>query len=564
MVYPLDKYDFDSLVGTDRWIVIIVSTYTDGTPPDNAKVFYESLVDAVNDFRNPRSLLEGTTFAVFGTGNKSYDKNFIKCARNIYNHMKSLKARSLVPLGFGNEEEDMDEQFEKWNKNFWRALKRDQERKNGQIQELRDKQKNLNEAREESISDDDEPEPFIDVEDLGIEINENEKLPLDLLTTEMITPQVRKELTKQGYRLLGSHSGVKLCRWTKSMLRGRGGCYKHTFYGITSYQCMEMTPSLACANKCVFCWRHHSNPVSKTWKWKVDNPEFLIQSSIENHKQLIKSMKGVPGVVQERYEEALSEIKHCALSLVGEPIIYPYINDFIDLLHKNKISTFLVTNAQFPEKIETLRPVTQLYISVDASTKESLKEIDRPLFEDFWERFLACVDAISKRGQRTVFRLTLVKDWNMDEIGNYAQLVHRGKPDFVEIKGVTYCGKNDTSNLTIKNTPFHQEILKFTNQLLEEILKLFDDDAYGIACEHEHSLCTLIANKKKFYVNDAWNTWIDYKKFNELVLKGDDFTSIDYMQPTPNWALIGANEKGFDPEDLRFTRKKKKPPEGGC
>ena len=58
-----------------------------------------------------------------------------------------------------------------------------------------------------------------------------------------------------GYRVVGSHSGVKLCRWTKSMLRGRGGCYKHTFYGIESHRCMETTPSLACANKCVFCWR---------------------------------------------------------------------------------------------------------------------------------------------------------------------------------------------------------------------------------------------------------------------------------------------------------------------
>lgn len=38
-------------------------------------------------------------------------------------------------------------------------------------------------------------------------------------------------------------------RWTKSMLRGRGGCYKHSFYGIESHRCMEMTPSLACANK---------------------------------------------------------------------------------------------------------------------------------------------------------------------------------------------------------------------------------------------------------------------------------------------------------------------------
>ena len=58
-----------------------------------------------------------------------------------------------------------------------------------------------------------------------------------------------------GYRIVGSHSGVKMCRWTKSMLRGRGGCYKHTFYGIESHRCMESTPSLACANKCVFCWR---------------------------------------------------------------------------------------------------------------------------------------------------------------------------------------------------------------------------------------------------------------------------------------------------------------------
>ena len=39
------------------------------------------------------------------------------------------------------------------------------------------------------------------------------------------------------------------------MLRGRGGCYKHAFYGIESHRCMETTPSLACANKCVFCWR---------------------------------------------------------------------------------------------------------------------------------------------------------------------------------------------------------------------------------------------------------------------------------------------------------------------
>ena len=36
--------------------------------------------------------------------------------------------------------------------------------------------------------------------------------------------------------------------------------------------------------------------------------------------------------------------------------------------------------------------------------------------------------------QRTVYRLTLVKEWNTDELEAYASLVSKGKPDFIEIK----------------------------------------------------------------------------------------------------------------------------------
>ena len=42
-------------------------------------------------------------------------------------------------------------------------------------------------------------------------------------------------------------------------------------------------------------------------------------------------------------------------------------------------------------------PVTQLYVSVDASTKESLKKIDRPLFTDFWPRFLDSLKALGEK-----------------------------------------------------------------------------------------------------------------------------------------------------------------------
>ncbi len=63
-------------------------------------------------------------------------------------------------------------------------------------------------------------------------------------------------------------------------------------------------------------------------------------------------------------------------------------------LHDREISSFLVTNAQFPDQIRTLTPVTQLYVSIDAATRDTLKAVDRPLFTDFWERYLgACVHA---------------------------------------------------------------------------------------------------------------------------------------------------------------------------
>ncbi|XP_061219628.1 S-adenosyl-L-methionine-dependent tRNA 4-demethylwyosine synthase TYW1-like [Neopsephotus bourkii] len=78
--------------------------------------------------------------------------------------------------------------------------------------------------------------------------------------------------------------------------------------------------------------------------------------------------------------------------------MYLEINWFVRLLHKHSISAFLVTNAQFPDEIRNLEPVTQLYVSVDASTKESLKRIDRPLFKDFWQRFLDSLKALSEKG----------------------------------------------------------------------------------------------------------------------------------------------------------------------
>lgn len=36
------------------------------------------------------------------------------------------------------------------------------------------------------------------------------------------------------------------------------------------------------------------------------------------------------------------------------------------------------------------------------------------------------------------------------------------------------------------------------------------------------------------------------------------FTSLDYVARTPEWALIGHSQRGFDPAETRWHRKSKK------
>lgn len=309
---------------------------------------------------------------------------------------------------------------------------------------------------------------------------------------------------------------------------------------------MEATPSLACANKCVFCWRHHKNPVGTSWKWKMDPPEEIVSEGIRLHQQMIKEARGIPGVKEERWKEALT-VKHCALSLVGEPIMYPKINELLDGLHKRNISTFLVTNAQFPEAIINLRPVTQLYVSVDAATEDALKAVDRPLFADFWERYMGALRALKEKKQRTVYRMTLVKDHNMSDASEYSKLVHLGEPDFIEIKSVTFCGESKASDLNIRNVPWHEEVKEFAEAMLAaEGLS----DRYELSCEHQHS-CIVLISHKKYKIGGKWHTWINYDKFHELVNSGKDFDAMDYLAETPEWALYGSSEAGFDPKEVR-------------
>ncbi|KAK1389340.1 tRNA 4-demethylwyosine synthase (AdoMet-dependent) [Heracleum sosnowskyi] len=558
----LDAKDYEpEELHKESVVLIVVSTWEDGNPPSSGRFFGNWLSESVSDFRVGNLLLSGVKFAVFGVGSRMYDKTYNVVGREFSKGMRALGGTEV--LGFCEGDVDggeLEEVFDEWSRNVVGVLKGGLEGNGGYVCDVSDEE--VVDEDEDDYDDEEEDgeggeEGIVDLEDIAgrgpsrnfvVEVKKvNGKVNGE---KEMVTPVIRASLVKQGYKIIGSHSGVKICRWTKSQLRGRGGCYKHSFYGIDSHRCMEATPSLACANKCVFCWRHHTNPVGKSWQWKMDDPLDIVNTAIDLHTKMIKQMKGVPGVKAERLLEGLSP-RHCALSLVGEPIMYPEINSLVDELHQRRISTFLVTNAQFPEKIKALRPITQLYVSVDAATKESLKAVDRPLFGDFWERFLDSLKSLREKKQRTVYRLTLVKGWNTEEIDAYYSLFDVGDPDFIEIKGVTYCGSSATSKLTMENVPWHADVKSFSEALAEK-----SKGVYEVACEHVHSCCVLLAKVDKFKINGQWFTWIDYEKFHDLVALGKPFDSKDYMAPTPSWAAYGAEEGGFDPKQIRYKKER--------
>ncbi len=346
--------------------------------------------------------------------------------------------------------------------------------------------------------------------------------------------KTKEEMESQQYRFAGSHSAVKVCGWTKNMIRGRGGCYKLKFYGIMSHQCLQMTTCLSCANRCLFCWRGHKEPVAKEWQGDVDEPDLILTRSIEAHIKLLQGFGGNENADKKVLEQSQT-VRHVALSLTGEPLIYPKLNEFLALCNKQNISTFMVTNGQYPKHLADMDQVTQLYISLDGPNEEVWKKIDVPLFKDSWDRMLQSLDLMSTRKDRTCIRITLLKDMNMIEPEGYAKLIERGSPDFVEVKGYMFVGAS-RQILDKSNMPYHEDVVEFTKDLIQYL------DDYEIVSEHIPSRVILLA-KKKFKINNKWMSWIDFKKWHNLVNSDKDFSTEDYLLPTPETGLSGKGTK---------------------
>lgn len=278
----------------------------------------------------------------------------------------------------------------------------------------------------------------------------------------------------KGYHIVGRHSAVKTCLWLKKSLKDEGYCYKQKFYGIPSHRCLQMSPALICNLSCVHCWRPLDlMPPFKEW----DDPEFIVEESIKAQRRLLSGFFGTVGVNRKKLEEALNP-KHVAISLIGEPTLYPRIDELVDEYKKRNFTTFLVTNGTNPQALERVEPY-QLYLSLTAYDEESHKVLQGTK----WEKIEESLKLLPNLDFRTVIRLTLIKGVNMKP-EKFAKIIDEASPDFVEAKAYMYLGYS-RRRLKAENMPEHEDVRKFA----EELAKL---TGYEIKDESEASRVVLL------------------------------------------------------------------------
>jgi tRNA wybutosine-synthesizing protein 1 len=216
---------------------------------------------------------------------------------------------------------------------------------------------------------------------------------------------------------------------------------------------------------------------------QVAEPEAILTKLMAERKKLINGYYGDSRNDKQRLDESLLPA-HYAISLSGEPTMYPKLPKLIKYLKtlKDTESIFLVTNGQEPDMIQKLQDEdalpTQLYLSTNAADYESFLKINKPKYDDSWERWNRTLDMLKHLDTRTVLRITLIKDYNdqKEMIPAFAEMFRKASPHFIEIKSYMHIGRS-TNRLEHSNMLEMQEIQKFSNQIAEhsKIFSIMDE-----------------------------------------------------------------------------------------
>jgi tRNA wybutosine-synthesizing protein 1 len=162
--------------------------------------------------------------------------------------------------------------------------------------------------------------------------------------------------------------------------------------------------------------------------------------------------------------------KHAAISLTGEPAMYPKLGELIAEFHKRKMTTFLVTNGTFPERLETMKTLpTQLYVSMVAPNEKVYRKSIRPASVALWKKYEKTISLLPELGKRcrTVLRMTIARGVNDGDLEGYAAQIKMARPHYVEVKSMVYVGgaREPARGLSIESMLKTDEVEKIAKEL---------------------------------------------------------------------------------------------------
>jgi tRNA wybutosine-synthesizing protein 1 len=314
-----------------------------------------------------------------------------------------------------------------------------------------------------------------------------------------VPEELRRVYRRQGYHMVGDHSAVKTCHWARRSLStgGREHCYKQRFYGIPSHRCLQMTPSLGrCTQSCLFCWRATPENLGTRWDQssfpasEAEEPADIVKGCLEAHRKAISGFGGNPEVREEMLRQANDPL-HAAISLEGEPTLYPRLGELIEAFYEHDFkSVFIVTNGLDPRTLSELSTEpTQLYVSACAPDEETYQRTCRPLIPGGWERLNESLELLRSFSCPTVLRHTLVPKLNMHNPGGYARLAELSDATYVEPKAAMSVGYA-RKRFGYDEMAWHKDIRGFAEDLSAA-------SGYGIIDEQPLSSIVLLSRLEK-------------------------------------------------------------------
>ena len=222
---------------------------------------------------------------------------------------------------------------------------------------------------------------------------------------------------------------------------------------------------------------------------KIDTPEQIVEGCFKAQERILTGYKGNPKTNWRKFQEALMP-KQVAISLTGEPTLYEPLGELIKIFHQKGLTTFLVSNGTLPSKLSKLTTEpTQLYISLCAPNEQIYKKVCRPEFPGAWAKLNETLGLLQSFHCPTVLRMTLVKDHNMSNIEEYAQLVQKANPTYIEAKAYMHIGFSHL-RLGFDKMPTHPEVRFFAKALAEKT-------GYKILNEAPESRVVLLSRLEK-------------------------------------------------------------------